>query len=83
MSIESPKIPAVVTVRYVVMSVLNRLQDYSMKQYLRLTQIAIEGFSEDRRLLRGICVVSHGCRKRNCVLTHVIGKDMRFAWGLC
>jgi hypothetical protein len=28
------------------MSVLNRLGDYSMKQYKRLTQIAIEGFTE-------------------------------------
>lgn len=36
-----------VTIRYVVMSVLNRLGDYSMKQYLRFTQIGIECFSED------------------------------------
>jgi hypothetical protein len=50
MSVISPKLPALVTIRYVVMSVLNRLQDYSMKQYLRLTQIAIEGFSEELSL---------------------------------
>jgi len=32
------------------MSVLNRLQDYTMKQYMRFTQIAIEGFSEELSL---------------------------------
>jgi len=47
MSVESPKISGLVTVRYVVMSVLNRLQDYSMKSYLRLLQLAVEGFSEE------------------------------------
>ncbi len=47
MSTASPKLPALVTIRYVVMSLLNRLNDYSLKQYMRLTQIAIEGISED------------------------------------
>jgi len=47
MSVISPKLPALVTIRYVVMSVLNRLQDYSMRSYMRLCQIAIEGFSEE------------------------------------
>lgn len=47
MSTVIPKTPGLVTIRYIVMSVLNRIQDYSMKQYLRLCQIAIEGFSEE------------------------------------
>lgn len=46
MSVISPKISGLVSTRYVVMSVLNRLQDYSMKSYLRLMQIAIEGLTE-------------------------------------
>ena len=46
MSVISPKLPALVSTRYVVMSVLNRLQDYSMRSYLRLTQICIEGIIE-------------------------------------
>lgn len=47
MSTAVPKEPGLTTIRYVVMSVLNRLQDYSLKQYKRLIQIAIEGFSEE------------------------------------
>lgn len=47
MSVESPKTPYAVTIRYVVMSILNRLNDYSLNNYKRLTQIAIEGFTED------------------------------------
>lgn len=47
MSTSVPKTPGLVTIRYVIMSLLNRLQDYSLKQYKRLTQIAIEGFSEE------------------------------------
>lgn len=47
MSTVVPKTAALVTIRYIVMSVLNRLQDYTMKNYMRLTQIAIEGFSEE------------------------------------
>jgi len=47
MSNTTPKAAGMVTLRYVVMSVLNRLQDYSMKQYMRLMQIGIECFQED------------------------------------
>lgn len=47
MSVESPKTSGLVTMRYVIMSVLNRMNNYSLKEYLRLTQIAIEFFSED------------------------------------
>jgi len=50
MSTAIPKSAGLVTIRYVVMSVLNRLQDYSMKNYVRYTQIAIEGFSEELSL---------------------------------
>lgn len=46
MSVEVPKIAGLVSTRYVVMSVLNRMGDYSMKQYLRLLQICIEGVTE-------------------------------------
>ena len=46
MSTINPKSAGLVTIRYVVMSVLNRLGDYSLKNFLRYTQIAIEGFSE-------------------------------------
>jgi len=46
MSTISPKTEGLVTVRHIVMSVLNRLNDYTLKQYKRLTQIALEGFSE-------------------------------------
>ena len=47
MSNTVPKTPGLVTIRYVVMSILNRLQDYSLKQYKRLCQIAIEGYTEE------------------------------------
>lgn len=46
MSVISPKTEGLVTIRYVVMQVLNRIQDYSMRQYKRLIQIAIEGMTE-------------------------------------
>lgn len=46
MSLADPKTPGVVTLRYVVMSILNRLANYSMRDYYRLMQIAIEGFGE-------------------------------------
>jgi hypothetical protein len=46
MSVISPKSSGLVTIRYIVMSILNRLSDYSMKSYVRLVQICIEGFSE-------------------------------------
>jgi hypothetical protein len=47
MSTAIPKTSALVTLRYVVMSVLNRLGQYTMKDYKRLMQIAIEGYSEE------------------------------------
>lgn len=47
MSTAIPKTAGLVTMRYVVMSVLNRMNDYSMKSYLRLLQIGIELFSEE------------------------------------
>lgn len=50
MSVISPKLPALVTIRYVIMSLLNRMNDYSLKSYLRFCQIAIEGIAEDLAL---------------------------------
>ena len=47
MSINSPKTAGLVTIRYVVLSTLNRLQDYSMKKYLHLLQIALECYMEE------------------------------------
>ena len=47
MSTAIPKTPGLTTIRYVVMSVLNRLQDYTLKRYKFLTQLAIEGFGEE------------------------------------
>lgn len=55
MSVESPKAAALVSIRYVVMSVLNRLGDYSMKQYMRILQMAIEGFNEELALYHTDC----------------------------
>lgn len=46
MSVVSPKTAGLVTIRYIVMSVLNRLNDYSLKSYKRLVQIALEGFTD-------------------------------------
>lgn len=47
MSTAIPKTPGLVTIRYVIMSVLNRLQDYTLKKYKFLCQLAIEGFGEE------------------------------------
>lgn len=47
MSTVSPKTAGLVTIRYIVMSVLNRLGQYNLKSYKRFVQIAIECFSED------------------------------------
>jgi hypothetical protein len=44
MSFDSPKTPGVVSLRYIIMSVLNLLGDYSMRHYYRLMQIAISGY---------------------------------------
>jgi len=46
MSLDVPKTPGLVTIRYIVMSILNRMEDYTMRKYKRLVQIAIEGFGE-------------------------------------
>jgi len=46
MSLDKPKTPGLVTIRYIVMSILNRMEDYTMKKYKRLVQIAIEGYGE-------------------------------------
>ena len=47
MSTAIPKTPGLVTIRYIVMSLLNRLNDYTLKNYKRYCQIAIEGFGEE------------------------------------
>jgi hypothetical protein len=46
MSLETPKVQGTTTINYVVMSVLNRLKDYSMRHYSFLEQICIEGYTE-------------------------------------
>jgi len=47
MSTTAPKLPGMTTIRSVVMSVLNRLGTYDLKQYKRMVQLAIEGYSEE------------------------------------
>jgi len=46
MSLVNPKILGLVTINYVVASVLNRLRDYSFRDYSFLEQICIEGYTE-------------------------------------
>ena len=46
MSNEVPKTLGVTTINYVVMSVLNRLKDYSMRHYSFLEQVCIEGYTD-------------------------------------
>ncbi len=46
MSTASPAISGIVTVNYVVMSILNRLRDYSMRSYAYIAQLVIEGYGE-------------------------------------
>ncbi|RLD59334.1 MAG: hypothetical protein DRI97_01225 [Bacteroidetes bacterium] len=46
MSLTTPKTTGTTTITYVVMSVLNRLRDYSMRHYSFLEQIIIEGYSD-------------------------------------
>ena len=46
MSFEDKKTKGTVTIGYVVASVMNRLRDYSMRNYSFLEQIVIEGFTE-------------------------------------
>jgi hypothetical protein len=50
MSTAIPKTTAMVTIRYVVASTLNRLGDYTLKSYKRMAQICIECFSEELSL---------------------------------
>lgn len=47
MSVTEPRTEGLVTLRYVIMSMLNRMGTYNMKNYKRYLQIAIEGFSEE------------------------------------
>jgi hypothetical protein len=47
MSTAVPKTAGLVTLRYIIMSTLNRLQDYSLKQYKRYVQLAVECVSEE------------------------------------
>ena len=46
MSLVKPKTAGTTTITYVVMSVLNRLKDYSMRHYSFLEQIIIEGYTD-------------------------------------
>ena len=46
MSTENPKTLGTTTINYVVMSILNRLKDYSMRHYSFLEQILIEGYGD-------------------------------------
>lgn len=46
MSLTTPKTQGTTSINYVVMSVLNRLRDYSMRHYSFLEQICIEGYTE-------------------------------------
>lgn len=46
MSDTNPKTTGTTTITYVVMSVLNRLKDYSMRHYSFLEQVILEGYSD-------------------------------------
>ena len=46
MSLETPKTLGTTNINYVVMSTLNRLRQYSMRNYSFLEQIAIEGYGD-------------------------------------
>jgi len=46
MSLTTPKTQGTTSINYVVMSVLNRLKDYSMRHYSFLEQIIIEGYGD-------------------------------------
>jgi hypothetical protein len=50
MSTVIPKVAGLVTLRYVVMSTLNRLNDYTLKNYKRFMQICIECVTEQMSL---------------------------------
>ena len=46
MSTAAPAIPGIISVNYVVMSILNRLKDMSMRHYAFIAQLVIEGYTE-------------------------------------
>ena len=46
MSNETPKTLGLITINYVVMSILNRLRDYSQRNYSFIQQLVIEGYTE-------------------------------------
>ena len=46
MSNEAPRTLGTTTINYVVMSILNRLRDYSMRDYSYIQQLVIEGYTE-------------------------------------
>ena len=46
MSTAAPAIPGIITVDYVVMGILNRLRDMSMRSYVFIAQLIIEGYAE-------------------------------------
>lgn len=46
MSNTAPAIPGIISVNYVVMSILNRLRDFSMRHYAYIAQLVIEGYNE-------------------------------------
>lgn len=46
MSLEKPNTLGTTTITYVVMSVLNRIRDYSMRHYSFLEQLCIEGYTD-------------------------------------
>lgn len=46
MSFENPKTTGLVNIKFVVMAYLNRINDYSMRNYKRIAQIVIEGFTD-------------------------------------
>jgi len=46
MSLANTKTAGLVNLKFVVMSYLNRINDYSMRNYKRLAQIVIEGFTD-------------------------------------
>lgn len=46
MSLTAPAIAGIVNINYVVMMILNRLRDYSMRNYMYFAQLVIEGYTE-------------------------------------
>lgn len=46
MSLANTKTAGLVNIKFVVMSYLNRINDYSMRNYKRIAQIVIEGFTD-------------------------------------